>query len=32
MYSDSGKAVFTSFTTKITEGKGMTDSEFLVRS
>lgn len=23
MYSDSGKAVFTSFTTKVTEGKGM---------
>lgn len=33
MYSDSGKAVFTSFTTKIMEGKGKTDSEFLeVRS
>ena len=26
MYSDSGKAVFTSFTTKITDGKGMSSS------
>ena len=26
MYSDSGRAVFTSFTTKITEGKGMSSS------
>jgi cell cycle checkpoint control protein RAD9A len=30
MYSDSGKAVFTSFTTKVTEGKGMNNSISIV--